>query len=103
MQELLPRMRAHGIAEQRLIIAPLQLVRAAVLIVGPAGGQVVHRVDIVVDDRLVAQRRPHDTEAAFRQRADKALQAVLFEGHGSGRHGPEAGLLWSDAQVVNRT
>ena len=55
VQEALPGMRADGVAEQRLVVAPLQAVVAAVLLVGPAGRQVGDRRDVVVDDRLIAQ------------------------------------------------
>ena len=40
MQEAFPRMRSDVVAEQRRVLAPPHAVVAAVLLVGPAGGQV---------------------------------------------------------------
>ena len=76
VQEFLPGMRADGIAEERLVVAADDTVVSAVLLVGPAFGQVGDRVDIVVDDRLVAQRRPENAVAARLQRGEKGGEPV---------------------------
>ena len=65
-------MRADVVAEQRRVVAPPQAVVAAVLLVGPAGGQVGDCFDVVVDDRLVAQPRADHAEPLGAQAGDQA-------------------------------
>src|SRR5690606_9478574 len=74
MQVTLPRMRTDDIAEEGAVVAPVQAIAAAVLLVGPAGGQVGDAVDVVIDDRLVAEPRPEDAIALRRERADEAVE-----------------------------
>ena len=75
MQELLPRMRTDGVAEQRIVGTALDTIGAAVLHVGPAGRQVRDAVDVVIDDRAVAKHRADDAIAAAPQDRDESLQA----------------------------
>jgi hypothetical protein len=49
-KELLPRVRADGVAEESLIGAPLEPVGSSVLLVGPAGGQISRRGKLSVHD-----------------------------------------------------
>ena len=76
VQELLPRMRSDGVAEQRLIIAAYEPVGPAVLLVGPAARQVVDGGDVVIDDRLVADRRADNTVAALPERIEQDLEPI---------------------------
>jgi hypothetical protein len=45
----LPGVWAQRIAEQCLVGSPVKLIRAAVLFIGPACGEIGHRRDLVVD------------------------------------------------------
>ena len=76
VQELLPRMRPDGIAEQRIVVAALQSVMPALLLVGPAARQIGERGDVVVDDRPVAHRRPEDAVAAPTQRVEQRGEPI---------------------------
>ena len=76
VQEALPRMRTDIVAEQRRVVAPPQAVVATILLVGPAGGQVGDRFDLVIDDRLVAQRRADHPEALGAQAADQTSKPL---------------------------
>jgi hypothetical protein len=69
-------MGADGVAEKGIIGAALNAVDAAVLNVCPACGEVADTLDIVEHDRLIAERRPDDAEAAAGKRLDQRLQAV---------------------------
>ena len=78
MQEVLPGARADHVAEQRLVLAADEAVGAAVLLVGPASGQVVARRQLVVDDRLIANRRADHGEAAAPQRVEEGVERFAF-------------------------
>ncbi len=78
-------MRADGVAEQRRVVAAAQPVVAAVLLVGPARGQVSARAKLVVDDRLLAHRRSHDRVAAGAEGVEEPVEVLLFEPQFSGR------------------
>ena len=77
IEEFLPGLRAHRIAEQGVVGAADQAVAPAVLLVRPAGGQIPHRLDVVIHDRPVAQRRSHDAVAALGENVEKSLQPFL--------------------------
>ena len=74
MQEFLPGMRTDGVAEQRLVGAALEAIGAAVLHVGPAGRQVGDAVDVVIDDRVVAEHRADHAIAAPRKTSIRACR-----------------------------
>src|SRR5580698_605497 len=76
MQEAFPRMRPDIVAEQRLIIAAVQPILAAILLIGPAGGQIGYALDIIIHDGLVAQRRADDTKPVTTQRTNEAVKPV---------------------------
>src|SRR5271165_4389779 len=76
VQEFLPGMRADGVAEKGIIGAALDAVSAAVLDVGPASREVGDTLNIVEEDRLIAEGRPDDAVAAPRQRFDQRLEAA---------------------------
>ena len=88
MQELLPRMRTHRIAEQRRVLARLQTVGSSVLLIGPAFRQVGNVVDVVVDNGAAADGRTDYAEVAPLERVNERLQplysddAMLFENDG---------------------
>ncbi len=69
-------MRPDGIAEQRVIVPPLQAIAAAILLVRPAGGQIVHPFDVIIDDGIVAHGGTEDAEAVVAQGPDQRRQAV---------------------------
>jgi hypothetical protein len=50
VEEALPRLGPHGVAEERVVVSALQPVAARVLLVRPAGREVGCRGDLVVDD-----------------------------------------------------
>ena len=79
MQEPLPGLWADGIAEQLLVSAPLQLIVAAGLLVGPAGGKIVHRAQVVIDDRAVPQRGTHGPISRLSQRREQAVEVVSID------------------------
>jgi hypothetical protein len=66
-QEVLPRCRADVEAEQSLVVAASQAVSAALLLVRPARREVSGRLDLVVDDRVRADRGPDQAVAALPQ------------------------------------
>ena len=65
-----------GVAEQGIVGAPLEPIGAAVLLVGPAGRQVGDAVDVVIDDRGVAEHRADHAVAVLPQDLDQGLQAA---------------------------
>ena len=67
-----------SVAEERSIGALLQTVRAAVLLVRPPGGRVSQRGEIVVEDRLVADRRPQDPIASLAEDIEQQLEIVAL-------------------------
>jgi hypothetical protein len=75
MQEALPRVRTDIVTEQRRVLTTLHPVMPAVLFVGPTGGQVTDRLDLVVNDRLVAQAGADHAEAFAAQPVDQAGEA----------------------------
>ena len=91
VQEALPGMRADGVAEQRVVVSALQAVMAAVLLVGPAGGQVGDRLDIVIDDRVVAHGRAEHAEAVRAQAGDQGGEPIPRDDRRFVRHGARVG------------
>jgi hypothetical protein len=77
MQKALPGMRPDGIAEERVIGAPLEPISPAVLLIGPSNGQLLDPRDRVIDDRPVAHRRADDPVALTRQSVNDPLQVIL--------------------------
>ena len=73
-EEPLPRVRADGVAEARLVLAPLEPVDPAVLTVGPADRKLVGGLELVVDDRAVAHRRPEHAISAISKRTDEIVE-----------------------------
>lgn len=71
-----PRVRADGVAEHGVVIAPLQAIAARCLTVGPADRQLGHRVDALVDDGALAPHRAGGLVAASMQRVQQRLQPV---------------------------
>jgi hypothetical protein len=63
--QLLPRVRTHGVAEQRFIAPPSQPVVPAVLFVGPADRQLSGSRDLVVDNGAVAGGGPEHGVSAL--------------------------------------
>ena len=74
----LQRVRADDEAEQRLVLAALQAVAPGLLLVGPAGGQLGAAIDLVVDDRAVAGRRPDDRIAMFCKTFEQLIEVISF-------------------------
>ena len=68
-------MRPDDVAEQRLVVAARQPVVAAVLLVGDAARQVVDGFNVIVDDRLVADRRTDDTILPLAKRCEQRFDA----------------------------
>ena len=79
MQELLPRMRADSEAEQRLIITLLQPVGPAVLLVSPTDWKIGDRIQLVVDNRAIADGRADNLIAAAGERIEQPLEMSVFE------------------------
>ena len=55
MEEAFPGMGPDGVAEKSVVGAAFEAVGAAVLDVGPAGREIVDGLDVVIDDRGVAE------------------------------------------------
>ena len=89
VQELFPRLGAHGVAEQRVIAAAGQPIASAVLLVGPPARQVGDAVDVVVDDGPAVERRTDEAVAPAAQHVEERLQPAggrgeVFDfGHGA--------------------
>jgi hypothetical protein len=79
MQEPLPRLRTDGKAEQRIVVAMIQVIPARLLPLGPAHRQVPQALDCVVDNGAVAHGRPQHLTAPAAQRVDQGLQAVACD------------------------
>ena len=73
-------MRADDVTEQRFIVAARQAVRAGFLMVGPAGRQIAEGGDFVINDGVVAKRRPDDAIAALAQQVDQILEPLPGNG-----------------------
>jgi hypothetical protein len=81
-------MRTDIVAEQRRIIAPSDAVVSAILLVRPTGRQIGDRLDFVIDDRLVAQRRADHPVSLGAEAADQTGQALgRYHSHLMFRHG----------------
>ena len=78
VQILFPALRPHHVAEQRAILTPLQPVRARLLLVGPADGQIGQPLQAVVDDRFVAHCGPHHFIAAAVEHFDQPFDLAGF-------------------------
>ncbi len=75
----LPGVRADGVGEQRLLLETAQPVVTSVLLVGPPGRKIGARGDLVVDDHLIAHRRPDDRVPAARECPEQLVQVVSLE------------------------
>ncbi len=73
-QVLLPGVRPGGEAKPRFVFSPHEPVRAGLLHICPAGRQIRRRLELLVDDRPVAQLRPDDLEITPSERRDELLQ-----------------------------
>ena len=72
-EELLPRVRPDRVAKAGLVVAALEPVAARLLVVSPADRQVGRRLDVVVDDRAVANGRADGAEAVRRERPQEIV------------------------------
>ncbi len=75
----LPRVRADGIAEQRLVVAAGEPVVPAVLLVGPPHRQVGGGPQLAVDDRAVGDGRADHGVPASRERSEELVEALALE------------------------
>ena len=71
----LPRVGAHGPAEQRTVVPAPQPVGAALLLVAPAGRQLGDRLDLVEHDGPVAHGRPDQPVAGAADGAEQGVEA----------------------------
>jgi hypothetical protein len=81
-QVLLPGVGADGVAEEGLVVAPLEAVLAPVLFVGPSFGEFGDGFDFVVDDGAVADGGSDDLVAARRERVEEAREVLPLESPG---------------------
>ena len=88
----LPRVRPDGVAEPCLVVTALEPVRRRLLNLGPAGGELVRRRDLLVGDRALEPGRPDDAVASLAKHANESVQAVEVDDSGGG-----AGLECFDA------
>src|SRR5262245_35201885 len=72
-------MRSHRVTEQGFVVAPFQTVLTRLLLVSPACGQILQALDVIVDDRTVADYRPDHFVVAARQSLDQL--ADFFPAH----------------------
>ena len=79
VQIFFPRVGADDIAEERVVVAPLQAVGAALLLVRPAGRQIFDAGDVVIDDRLVANGGAANPVAGRAERGNEGLQSIAAE------------------------
>ena len=75
VEKAFPGLRPHRKSEQRVIVAPIELIASWRLTVGPAGRQISEACDSVIDDRAVSYRRS-DYFMVFRERVEQRLQRV---------------------------
>ena len=87
---VLPGVRADVEAEERLVVALVEPVGAALLLVGQPLGQVGGRGDLLVDDRPVADRRADHRVAPLGQSCDQVVERSASDhGRGSRAHSGE--------------
>ena len=91
-QPALPRVRSDGVAEPGLVVPALDPVGGGFLHLGPAGGKLVGRHDLLVDDRALSPGRPDHAVAPLPQRADQCVQAIEVDDRRS-RMGQEVLLV----------
>ena len=76
VKELLPGVRTDRISEVGAVVALFQPVAAAVLLVGPADGQIGRRENFVIDDRPVAHRGAHHGIAGTAEVGENLLERL---------------------------
>jgi len=67
--------RTDGIAEARVVVPPLEAVRACLLAVGPADRELGRGAQLVVDDCSVAYGRPQNAKAASDEYGDQVVES----------------------------
>jgi hypothetical protein len=79
MQKFLPRMRPHGVAKERPIGPPFEAIGFTILLVGPTGGEIADRLDLVVHDGAIADRWPDNLVASLGERIKLRLEVLGFD------------------------
>jgi hypothetical protein len=79
MQKFLPRMRPHGVAKERPIGPPFEAIGFTILLVGPTGGEIPERLDLVVCDGAIADRGPDNLIASPSERCKQHLEVLGFD------------------------
>ena len=82
VQKLLPRLRADGVTEYRLIVAPSQAIGAAILLVGPADRELRAGAHVAIDDRAFTHRRPNHLIALTGNRREQPIEDAALDGDG---------------------
>jgi len=82
VKEFFPTMWSDDVTEQGFVTSTGQPVHAAVLMIGPAGRQIIEAGHLVIDDCAVADRWPNDAIASSTQQIDQILELFL----GDDRH-----------------
>ena len=77
MKELLPTMWSDDIAEEGSVISAGQPVRATVLMIRPAGRQILETSHLVIDDCAVANRRADYAVVFSTQQVDEILEPLF--------------------------
>ena len=81
-QVALPGLDADRVSEQRVVVSPPEAVGPAILLVRPADRQVGARLELVVDDRAVADGRPEQPVAAVLKSMQQRVEAGPLEDPG---------------------
>ena len=76
---MLPGTRSDRVAEEGVVVTPPQPVGPPVLLVGPPGGQIPRRGDLVVDDRPLTQRGADRRIAPSSQSLKQLVQGVALD------------------------
>ena len=80
-------MRSDGVAEIGPVVAALEPIRASLLLVGPADGQLLQGAQLVEDDRPLRDGRPDDRVALLPEPVDDPAQVGLVEDDRSSQRG----------------
>lgn len=86
-EKLFPRVRSDDKTEQRLVVAPHQPITGWALHLGPATRQVIDRIQPIVDDRALADRRADDFIATTYQSREQQREVGFGQPAHAGRIG----------------
>ena len=78
-EERFPGHRAHRMGEERGVGGPAEAVATRLLVVHPAGGEILRGLDLGADDGPVADGRPDHGVAVAAERAEQGIEVCPME------------------------